>query len=162
MSDNPELQGRPTLLSLDFSRAQAFLHACMTSNPRVTYGFGEKVPFPNAVPGRDFTQIDCSGFVCEAIRRAANTALGFPDGSIRQLQWVQQHRFEKSTIAAGMQDDGIMRIAFPDAPNDFSHVVLIIAGKTLQSREGVGPDSLRWDGTGWQAKASVFNLARDV
>lgn len=39
-------------IAFDISRAQAFLDACRTSNPRVTYGLGKKVPFFGAVPGR--------------------------------------------------------------------------------------------------------------
>src|ERR1700724_1634959 len=104
--------GQPQLLSLDFARGKAFLNACMTSTPRVTYGLGKKVPFLNAVPGHDFTQVDCSGFVREAVREATSPTLAFPDGSVVHHDWVQAHQFEKSSVAAGTQDDGMMRIAF--------------------------------------------------
>ena len=74
------------LLSLNISRAQDFLQACLTSTPRVTYGLGAKVPFLGAVPGRDFRKVDCSGFVREAIRRATTPPLAFPDGSVNRAQ----------------------------------------------------------------------------
>jgi hypothetical protein len=161
----PAAPGDVPLLSVDFARAEAFLHACETSVPRVTYGLGKKVPFLNAVPGRDFTQVDCSGFVRETLRRATNPTIAFPDGSVVQHDWVQAHQFEQSSVAAGMQDDGLMRIAFlrpQDVPSGIGHVVLIVAGQTLESHGGVGPDSRPWNGEDWQAKTSVYNLARDL
>jgi len=83
--------GASPLLALDMSRARAFLQACMTSTPRVTYGLGAKVPFFGAVPGRDFQKIDCSGFVREAIRRATTPPMAFPDGSVNQHDWIRAH-----------------------------------------------------------------------
>ena len=78
-------------LAIDIDRALAFLHACETSTPRVTYGLGAKVPFLGAVPGRDFQKVDCSGFVREAIRRSTNRLPLFPmdrscstNGSVRE------------------------------------------------------------------------------
>jgi cell wall-associated NlpC family hydrolase len=154
----------PMLLSLSFARAKAFLQACMTSTPRVTYGLGKKVPFLNAVPGRDFTQVDCSGFVREAVREATAPTLAFPDGSVVQHDWVDAQHFQASTIEAAKQDDGMMRIAFlrpQDVPSGIGHVVLIVGGKTLESHGGTGPDSRTWDGSSWQAKTFVYNFARD-
>ena len=150
-------------LSLDIARAKAFLQACLTSHPRVTYGLGKKVPFLGAVPGRDFTQVDCSGFIREAIRLSTTPPLAFPDGSVNQHDWVRSHGFEKSTIAEGMSNDGVVRIAFlrpQDSPHGIGHVVLIDGGMTLESHGGVGPDSRKWDGKSWQAKAFVYVLVR--
>jgi hypothetical protein len=161
----PLAPGQPQVLSLNFSRAQAFLTACETSVPRVTYGLGKKVPFLGAVPGRNFTQVDCSGFVREAIRLASNPPVPFPDGSVVQHDWVRAHGFAKSSVVEGMQHDGIMRIAFlrpQDVPSGIGHVVLIVNGATLESHGGVGPDSRSWDGRGWQAKTFVYDLAHDV
>jgi chitosanase len=76
------------LMALDMTKAWGFLHACMTSSPRVTYGLGKKVPFFGAIPGRDFTQVDCSGFVREALRRATTPTVAFPDGSVVQHDWI--------------------------------------------------------------------------
>ena len=151
------------LSGFDLARAKAFLEACRTSHPRVSYGLGKKVPFHGAVPGRDFTQVDCSGFVREAIRLATNQP--FPDGSVVQHDWIRAHGFEKSTIPAGADSDGAVRIAFlrpQDAASHIGHVVLIASGWTLESHGGVGPDSREWDGQGWQAKAFVYVLSRDV
>ena len=161
---SPGLTGRP-LLSLDLHRARTFLDACRTSIPRVTYGLGKKVPFLGAVPGRDFTQVDCSGFVREAIRLSTSPPLPFPDGSVNQHDWVRAHGFEKSTVPAGLQNDGTVRIAFlrpQDVSSGIGHVVLIAGGKTLESHGGVGPDSRRWDGSSWQAKTYVYVLAQEA
>jgi cell wall-associated NlpC family hydrolase len=100
------------LASFDIARVQSFLDACRNANPRVTYGLGAKVPFHGAVPGRDFTQIDCSGFVREAIRLASNPSIPFPDGSVVQHDWVRAHGFERSSATAGSSTDGAVRIAF--------------------------------------------------
>jgi len=66
------------LMPLDIALGQAFLTACTTSRPRVTYGLGCKVPFFKAKPGVDFTKVDCSGFVREAIREATMPMVPFP------------------------------------------------------------------------------------
>jgi hypothetical protein len=161
----PAAPGQSPLLSLSFARAKAFLQACMTSTPRVTYGLGKKVPFLNAVPGRDFTQVDCSGFVREAVREATTPTLAFPDGSVVQHDWVQAQQFQKCSVADGKLDDGMMRIAFlrpQDVSSGIGHVVLIVAGKTLESHGGTGPDTRPWDGSSWQAKTFVYNFAKDV
>jgi hypothetical protein len=152
-------------LEFNLARAQAFVDACRNSNPRVTYGLGKKVPFLGAVPGRDFNQVDCSGFVREAIRLATNPPVPFPDGSVVQHDWVRAQGFETSTVAAGMEDDGAVRITFlrpQDSPNRIGHVALISGGTTLESHGGVGPDSRKWDGKDWQMKTFVYVLARNA
>ena len=151
-----------TTLAFDLSKAQAFLKACMTSTPRVTYGLGAKVPFHGAVPGKDFTQVDCSGFVREAIRLSTNPPI-FPDGSVVQHDWIREHGFQKVTIDDGKLNDDVVRIAFlrpQDSPHGIGHVVLISRAMTLESHGGVGPDTRQWDGGDWQSKAFVYVLAR--
>jgi hypothetical protein len=146
-------------------RVRAFLQACMTSTPRVTYGLGKKVPSLSAVPGRDFTQVDCSGFVRQALRLGTTPALAFPDGSVNQHDWASAHGFAKSTPTAALQSDGFVRIAFlrpEDTSSHIGHVVLITGAKTLESHGGVGPDSRTWTATGWQASTLVYVLARDT
>jgi hypothetical protein len=151
----------PTTLPIDWSKVAAFLTACETSHPRVTYGLGAKVPSDTAVPGTDFTHVDCSGFVRAAIRRSTNPKSGFPDGSVTQHEWVAAHGFQSVPLADGKRTDGKVRIAFLD-PHDTSskigHVVLIRNGKTAESHGGVGPDSRPFDGSGWQAKTKLFLL----
>jgi hypothetical protein len=150
----------PTM-PLDIDLAKAFLNACMTSSPRVTYGLGAKVPFFGAVPGKDFKKVDCSGFVREAIRRATSPRVDFPDGSVVQHDWIREHGFKKSTVDAGSLKDGAVRIAFlrpQDVSSHIGHVVLIHNGRTLESHGGVGPNSRAWTQTGWQAKAFVYVL----
>lgn len=44
----PPAFGTPRRLAINIDKAQAFLHACETSHPRVTYGLGKKVPFLGA------------------------------------------------------------------------------------------------------------------
>ncbi|ACA15295.1 peptidase S8 and S53 subtilisin kexin sedolisin [Methylobacterium sp. 4-46] len=152
--------------AFDLARARAFLDACRTARPRVTYGLGQKVPFLDAVPGRDFTQVDCSGFVRQVVRLATTPSLRFPDGSVNQHQWARARGLETSSVAEGRATDDVVRIAFL-RPQDagrkrIGHVVLIANGETLESHGGVGPDSRPWTGTGWQAKAFVYVLARDA
>ena len=147
-------------VALDVSRAQGFLRACMTSQPRVTYGLGAKLPRHGAVPGQDFTKVDCSGFVREAVWLSTTPHLNFPDGSVVQHEWVRA-RLPKSTIAAAQAADGVVRIAFlrpEDSPKGIGHVVLVLNGRTLESHGGVGPDSRDWTGEGWQAKAFVYTV----
>jgi hypothetical protein len=154
--------GAAPLLAIDLAKAQGFLKACMTSNPRVKYGLGAKVPFHGAKPGREFKSIDCSGFVREAIRLATNPTVPFPDGSVVQHDWVRNRGFRRGKVADGSLDDGRIRIAFlrpQDSPSRIGHVVLIAHGKTLESHGGVGPDTRPWNGKGWQAKAFVYELA---
>ncbi|WP_208827111.1 chitosanase [Bradyrhizobium neotropicale] len=154
----------PTL-KLDMGRVRAFLKACVTSSPRVTYGLGKKVPFLGAVPGRDFTKVDCSGFVREALRLATTPPVAFPDGSVNQHDWVRNHGFAKSTVSAALQSDGLVRIAFlrqQDSPSHIGHVVLIAGARTIESHGGIGPDSRAWTGAGWQARTFVYVLAPDA
>ncbi len=147
----------------DITRALAFLDACRDSVPRVTYGLGKKAPFLDAVPGRDFTQIDCSGFVSHVVRLCTVPAIAFPDGSVTEHDWIDARGFERCTISSAAQVDGALRIAFlrpQDAgPDHIGHVVLIYDGWTLESHGGVGPDSRRWDGSGWQSRAFVYQFA---
>lgn len=151
-------------VNFDVARALGFLKACMTSSPRVTYGLGKKVPFHGAKPGKDFTQVDCSGFVREAIRLATTPKVNFPDGSVVQHDWIRDHGFTKSTIAAAGQHDDFVRIAFlrpQDSPSKIGHVALVWRGKTMESHGGTGPNGRDWTGQGWQAKAFVYVLAEE-
>jgi len=155
----------PALLTLDMAQVRAFLHACMTSTPRVTYGLGKKIPSLSSVPGRDFTQVDCSGFVRQALRLGTNPTLAFPDGSVVQHDWIDKQGFAKSTPAAAKQSDGLVRIAFlrpQDTSSHIGHVVLIAGARTLESHGGTGPDSRDWTATSWQASTFVYVLAHDT
>src|SRR6185437_7028102 len=152
----------PALLTLDMGKVRAFLQACMNSTPRVTYGLGKKIPSLSSVPGRDFTQVDCSGFVRQALRLGTSPPVAFPDGSVVQHDWVDKQGFAKSTPAAALQSDGLVRIAFlrpQDTSSHIGHVVLISGARTLESHGGVGPDSRAWTATSWQASTFVYVLA---
>ena len=152
----------PQTLAADIAQVRSFLKACETSSPRVTYGLGAKVPFPGAVPGRDFTKINCSGFVREAVRRSTNPMVAFPDGSVVQHDWIIARGFEKTNVAAGFANDNVIRIAFlrpQDTESNIGHVTLIYNGSTLESHGGVGPDSRPWDGKDWQAHTSVYVIS---
>lgn len=159
-----EAAATPTL-DVDIGKVRAFLAACTGSSPRVTYGLGAKVPFFNAVPGRDFKKVDCSGFVREAIRRATAPRAPFPDGSVVQHEWVRGRGFRKSSVEAAFKKDGAVRIAFlrpQDAPSGVGHVVLVHNAVTYESHGGTGPNSRAWTGTGWQKKAFVYRLKDPV
>ncbi|UVC12309.1 penicillin-insensitive murein endopeptidase (plasmid) [Rhizobium sp. TH2] len=151
-------------IAFDSSAAFAFRDACRSSTPRVRYGLGDKVPFFGAVPGRDFTQVDCSGFIREAIRRVTTPRLKFPDGSVVQHDWVKANRFLKGTPADGALNDGVVRIAFlrpQDAASGIGHVLLIVNGKTTESHGGFGPDTRDWASLSWRTKTHVYVLARN-
>ena len=159
----PHPPGTPAVLGIDPAAAHAFLEACINAQPRVVYGAqpGSKVPFHGAVPGTDFTEVDCSGFVRELVFRATTPQFDFPDGSVVQREWVLQQGFAADTIAHAGTRDNAVRIAFlapQDAPSRIGHVVMIHNGMTLESHGGLGPDSLPWNGQAWQAKARVFVL----
>ena len=112
--------------------------------------------------GARFTQVDCSGFVREIMRRATNLGSSFPDGSVIQHQWVDKKGFARATVADGKARDGAVRIAFlsPNATaSGIGHVALIVDGATLESHGGVGPDSRPWSGAGWQASTALYLLA---
>lgn len=149
-------------IPLSWSGVQALLQACVTSNPRVTYGLGAKIPSDASAPGRDFRKVDCSGFVRSAIRRSTDPKVKFPDGSVVQHDWVKAQGFPRGTVDDGKLMDGKIRIAFlspQDSPSRIGHVVLIRNGRTAESHSGVGPNSRAFDGTGWQRKARVYLLA---
>lgn len=152
--------GKPAALTLDMVKARAFLKSCMS--PRtVTYGLGRKVPFHGAAPGRDFSLVDCSGFVRELIWRATAPGFDFKDGSVVEHDWVRKQGFERSEVAAAAAKDGAVRIAFlpPDAvPSRIGHVAIIVDGVTLESHGGTGPDARPWTGHGWQAHTFVYVL----
>lgn len=154
-----EAQKNPPLGLVQFnvSAALAFLDACENSIPRVGYRLGAKIP-PSGVPGRDFTVVDCSGFVREAVRRSTDLGDMFPDGSVVQHDWVIKQGFELSSVRSGEVSDGAVRIAFlaPTATRKIGHVVLIYNGSTIESHGGVGPDSRPWNGQAWQAETSVY------
>jgi cell wall-associated NlpC family hydrolase len=149
----------PATMALDWSKVQAFLQACRAAG--VGYALGAKVPNDNSVPGRDFTSVDCSGFVRAAVHRATDPTVPFPDGSVVQQDWVRAQGFATGSIADGMLADGKVRIAFlnpQDSPNGVGHVVLVCNAFTAESHGGVGPDARPFNGTGWQAKAEVYLL----
>lgn len=146
-------------MALDWSKVQAFLQTCQAAG--VGYALGAKVPSDDAIPGTDFKNVDCSGFVRAAIRRATDPLVSFPDGSVVQQDWVQAKGFAAGNIADGMLADGKVRIAFlnpQDSPEGVGHVVLVCNGSTAESHGGVGPDARPFNGTGWQAKAKVYLL----
>jgi len=156
----PEFPTIAPALMIDWSVVEAFLKACRSAG--VGYALGAKVPNDNSVPGRDFTAVDCSGFVRAAIRRATNPIVPIPDGSVVQQDWVQAKGFMRGTVADGSLKDGKIRIAFlnpQDSPEGVGHVVLILNSATVESHGGVGPDSRPFTGVGWQAKAKVYLLS---
>jgi len=157
-----EFGAPPPLPAIDITKADAFLQACVSSSPRVTYGLGAKLPHHGAVPGVEFQKVDCSGFVRELIWLSTTPQLNFPDGSVVQHEWVQAHQLPTTTVAAAMANDGVVRIAFlrpQDSPSGIGHVVLVHNGRTLESHGGVGPDSRPWTAAGWQAKARVYAVS---
>jgi hypothetical protein len=156
------IQPKP-LLPVDLVKAKAFLNACVTCTPRVRYGLGAKVPFLGAVPGRDFTRIDCSGFVRELVRLSTTPTASFPDGSVVQHDWIRARGFEAATVADGANDDGIIRIAFlrpQDSGEHIGHVLLLSGGKTLESHGGTGPDSRTWTSLSFRTKMYLYVLAK--
>src|SRR5689334_12550101 len=106
----PEFPTVAPTLGIDWSIVQGFLQACRAAG--VTYALGAKIPNDNSIPGRDFTSVDCSGFVRAAIRRAMNPTAPFPDGSVVQQEWVMAKGFKRETVSDGSLEDGKIRIAF--------------------------------------------------
>ena len=147
-------------LPVDINTALEFLNSCMHSSPRVKYGFGKKVSPHGAIPGTGFTRVDCSGFVREAIWRAA-AHFNFPDGSVVQHDYIRDKGYERGTRADALLTDGKVRIVFlrpQDSPSGVGHVALLHNAKTLESHGSHGPNSRAWTNEGWQAKAFVYVL----
>lgn len=147
-------------LPVDIDVALEFLNSCMHSSPRVKYGFGKKVSPHGAVPGTGFTQVDCSGFVREAIWRAAEH-FNFPDGSVVQHEWIRQKGYQRVNRVDALLTDETVRIAFlrqQDSPSGVGHVALVYKAKTLESHGSFGPNNRAWTNEGWQAKAFVYVL----
>jgi hypothetical protein len=160
LSDEVFAEALPQLL-LDITVASDFLGSCMHSSPRVKYGLGAKISPHGATPGTDFTKVDCSGFVREAIWRATTPHFNFPDGSVVQHDWVRDKGYERSTRTDALLEDGKIRIVFlrpQDTSSHIGHVALVHNGKTIESHGGVGPNTRAWTNTGWQAKAFVYIL----
>ena len=146
-------------MPLEIEKAQAFLDACIEAG--VSYGLGAKVPFFRAVPGQDFTAVDCSGFVREAIRQATERAVRFPDGSVVQHDWIKAEGYPVSSVQAAKAQDNKVRIAFwppQRSPTGIGHVVLVYNARTLESHGGTGPDSRPWTGQAWQGQTNVYEL----
>ncbi|BCM88082.1 hypothetical protein [Methylobacterium indicum] len=161
LPDNSDVYLPDTILDIDIGKIISFLHACENSHPRVKYKLGAKIK-PGQEPGAGgFTEVDCSGFVRECVRRATNLGSRFPDGSVVQHEWVRKHGFPIENVSSGSHRDGAVRIAFLP-PNKskkrVGHVAFIHDGKTIESHGGVGPDSRPWDGRGWQANTNVYLL----
>lgn len=156
------LRSTARTLPIDIGAARNFLSSCMNSSPRVRYGLGAKIRPHGARPGRDFTKVDCSGFVREAIWRSTSPHFNFPDGSVVQHDWIRNQGFERCNRSDALLQDGIVRIAFlrpQDSPNGIGHVVLVYNARTLESHGGVGPNSRAWTNAGWQSKAFVYILS---
>ena len=169
MVQQPSLQRAPeqsspqpaAVMPLSIKKAQDLLAACETSSPRITYKYDSKVPFVGAIPGKDFTTLDCSGFMYDLIRTSTTPVVDFPDGSAVQHQWVSRNGYKSSSVLDGLMHDDVVRIAFlpPGESTDaIGHVAMIYNGKTIECHGGVGPDSRPWTGTGWQAKTDVYEL----
>lgn len=151
----------PTI-ELDWDLVTKFLTACQTSTPRVGYKLGAKIKNDSDQPGKDFTAVDCSGFVRAVVRRSTEPKVtDFPDGSVVQHDWVIAKKFPTCTVADGKLTDNKIRIAFlspQDSPDKIGHVALVRNGLTIESHGGVGPNSRPFDGTGWQASAKLYLL----
>lgn len=149
-------------MQINIATLKDFLRSCQDSIPRVTYRLGAKINSRKAVPGRDFSAVDCSGFVREAILRSTASNITFPDGSVVQHDWIRAHNFKRQDQSSGAATDGRVRIAFlrpQDSPKKIGHVSLIHNGWTLESHGGVGPDSRRWTGRDWQERSYVYAIA---
>ncbi len=146
---------------VDIRVALKFLDACESSKPRVTYGLGKKIT-PGKEPGEGgFTQVDCSGFVREILRRSTDLGSSFPDGSVFQHEWIDKKNYFKTNVGDAKAIDEFVRIAFlppGKTKSGIGHVVLIYKAATLESHGQVGPDSRPWNGAGWQGLADVYVL----
>lgn len=161
LPDDSDAYFPDSVLEIDINKVLAFLHACETSHPRVNYKLGAKIK-PGQEPGAGgFTEVDCSGFVRECVRRATTLGSRFPDGSAVQHDWVRRHGFPPDSVASGTHQDGAVRIAFlppRKSKKRIGHVAFIHDGKTIESHGGVGPDRRPWNGRGWQASTNVYIL----
>ncbi len=125
----------------------------------IRYGLGSKAPNLNAIPGVDFSRIDCSGYVRWLIWQAAK--FPFPDGSVQQHERVREWGLKPSTIDAGARMDNVVRIAFLPPLRAFGgvgHVALIHMAETLESCGGRGPCRRPWGSCAWMNRVDVYVL----
>jgi cell wall-associated NlpC family hydrolase len=147
---------------IEISGLMMFLNTCVSAGVR--YGFGKKVPRFGAVPGREFYEIDCSGFVREALRRAARDEafLDIPDGSVRQHEWVVGKGFKRVEAPATESSGRSLYIAFlrpADAgPKRIGHVLLITEGETIEAHSRYGLVRRKWADIAWKDIAYVYLL----
>lgn len=135
-----------------------FMNKCLN---KISYELGAKARF-GAKPLRDFTKIDCSGFVRWLIHMASGVRM--PDGSWNQRVWCQKQGFKQNPYksVAGLKDNRL-RIAFIDPTKGKSgHVWLIINGKTIESYGGHGVGRRRWNSLGLYLKAKYCFTLTDV
>lgn len=147
--------------TIEFSalRASGFMRQCKG----IAYGYGSKAPFHGAVPHKDFTSIDCSGFVREMLWVAtpADKRIDIVDGSFNQHRQIREAGFKVSSPDSAKARDGVLRIAFlnpEDGTNGVGHVALVLNGQTYESCGGFGVCRRTWTGKRWQAKCHVYVL----
>lgn len=110
----------------------------------VSYKFGSK-PLLTKEPS-EVTSADCSGFVRYLLYRASDMQIKIPAGSWNQEDWCKKTGLPKVEYSTAANNDGWLRIAYLPKKNGHPrHVWLILNGRTIESRGGVGPDRRAWD-----------------
>lgn len=130
---------------------------CERMRGRVTYRFGAKSTRWDA-DSSEISEIDCSGFVWFALKRATNGALPIPDGSANQHAFCEKMGYRKVPYAEAIADlSGRLYIAFI-APAPVGHVWLVSHGLTLESHGHVGVDRREADCSALRAVCACYEL----
>jgi cell wall-associated NlpC family hydrolase len=129
---------------------------------KVKYRLGAK-PRMGAVPGKDFTSADCSGFVRWLVNAATSGQTTLPDGSVCQHDWCKAQGFQAVPYSDAAKSDSVLRVAFmAPAGKDPGHVWLIINGRTVESYGGHGPGRRAWDTPVLKRRASACFVLTDM
>ncbi len=133
-------------LSIDPQMLIDYTNLCIKAH--ITYKLGGKDPTPKTPePPLDFSEIDCSGFVREAVMYATHDKVLLPDGSWNQWDYCKRLKFKESKFEYTGLNDGLVRICFKIAngAGDIGHVWLTHNGQSLESHGGKGVDRRVWD-----------------
>lgn len=126
----------------------------------VRYHYGSKPAWPILPPtsAHMFGRIDCSGFVGWLLANAMGFDGLWAKGSVEQHDWIAAQGFKASSISAGMEKDGAVRIAFlpPGKWRAVGHVVLILDGQTLESCGSRGVCRRNWGSEDWMGSPDLL------
>lgn len=116
----------------------------MESFATVNYRMGAKPPL-GGMPGVNFTEADCSGYVRWLVYAASYGKTKMPRGSWYQRLWCESIGFKRTDYSNCGLNDSRLRIAFTNPKNGHAgHVWLVINRQSIESYGGNGAGRRPW------------------